>query len=1070
MSSHRRRRSEIEDDEDSDGEFQPGSIVRVKLTDFVTYESAEFLPGPNLNMVIGPNGTGKSSLVCAICLGLGWGPQHLGRATQIGEFIKHGLDEAYIEIELQRRNNESHNHVVRVRIIREGNNREWWLNGKRTSLKAVQALTRSLSIQIDNLCQFLPQDKVSEFAALSPVELLQQTQRAAAPEQMLEWHEELKKLRKEQKLLEEQSARDKEHLETQETRQDNLRAEVQRLEERNQIQDKVAMLKKTVPFVEYRAARQEYMENKKKKAEAQARLAELKAQIDPTLQSVNHKRKYSDRVSAVVSERKKNVRAVERAAESLLMDIEKLDESIRDIEQKADAERHSEESRRKDVLKIQRKIKDIQNRMQEEPIEFHSIEWNEKISAKQREARGYETELGELQVQEKELREQGKKNRELSEKANQELAALDTQQGQQLSKVESMSKDTAKAWKWIQENQGIFEQEVYGPPLISCSIKDPRYTAAIESLMSRSEILAITAQTKGDLKKLNDQLYGTMRLGDITIRGVTENLAEHGPPPLSASQLQQFGLDGWALDYIDGPEPVLSMLCGSRAINKSAVSLGDIPEEQHNRLLQTQCRCWVVGGHCYRTNVRAEYGSQAASTTTKSVNTPRFWTNQPIDSSAKREIQERLNLLSQNFEALKEQIMPVRTKVNELKAMREAVLEEVKSLKDEKGRLQQLHGQQMEYPRMLEREEKALEDKQKEGDVLRGRFRNLQIQTDHAVLRKAGKALDHKKKVELIRQCHEELLDAEVRLIEAKSDVEALEERNKEIVQMLEGEEQQVREVEQKSKAARDTAAKALKVCQAISAKATPEETEHFQQVPEAMNMEELELEIAAEEAKLDFIHANNPNAIRDFEKRQEDIDKLKEKLTEAADKLERYSRQITKVRSKWEPELDKLVEEISDAFSYNFEQIGCAGQVSIHKDEDFDQWAIQIKVKFRENESLQILDQHRQSGGERSVSTIFYLMSLQSLARAPFRVVDEINQGMDPRNERMVHERMVEIACREHTSQYFLITPKLLTGLRYDRRMKLLCIQSGEYMPEDYKKTDVKSIIAIRRAIVAAR
>jgi chromosome segregation ATPase len=90
--------------------------------------------------------------------------------------------------------------------------------------------------------------------------------------------------------------------------------------------------------------------------------------------------------------------------------------------------------------------------------------------------------------------------------------------------------------------------------------------------------------------------------------------------------------------------------------------------------------------------------------------------------------------------------------------------------------------------------------------------------------------------------------------------------------------------------------------------------------------------------------------------------------------------------------------------------------------------------------------------------------MSLQSLARAPFRVVDEINQGMDPRNERMVHERMVEIACKEHTSQYFLITPKLLTGLRYDRRMKVLCIQSGEYMPEDHNKTYIRKIIAIRR------
>ena len=95
--------------------------------------------------------------------------------------------------------------------------------------------------------------------------------------------------------------------------------------------------------------------------------------------------------------------------------------------------------------------------------------------------------------------------------------------------------------------------------------------------------------------------------------------------------------------------------------------------------------------------------------------------------------------------------------------------------------------------------------------------------------------------------------------------------------------------------------------------------------------------------------------------------------------------------------------------------------------------------------------------------------MALQSLARSPFRVVDEINQGMDPRNERMVHERMVDIACKENTSQYFLITPKLLTGLRYDPRMKVHCIASGEHMPTDYKKLDVRKIINLRRAIMAA-
>lgn len=52
-----------------------------------------------------------------------------------------------------------------------------------------------------------------------------------------------------------------------------------------------------------------------------------------------------------------------------------------------------------------------------------------------------------------------------------------------------------------------------------------------------------------------------------------------------------------------------------------------------------------------------------------------------------------------------------------------------------------------------------------------------------------------------------------------------------------------------------------------------------------------------------------------------------------------------------------------------------------------------QIRVKFRSNEDLQLLTATRQSGGERSVSTILYLLALQGVTATPFRVVDEINQ-----------------------------------------------------------------------------
>lgn len=80
---------------------QPGSIVRVKLTNFVTYTDVEFHPGPSLNMVIGPNGTGKSTLVCAICLGLGWGPQVSSTTTT--EVWQEGTDEEYSTLAVPKR-------------------------------------------------------------------------------------------------------------------------------------------------------------------------------------------------------------------------------------------------------------------------------------------------------------------------------------------------------------------------------------------------------------------------------------------------------------------------------------------------------------------------------------------------------------------------------------------------------------------------------------------------------------------------------------------------------------------------------------------------------------------------------------------------------------------------------------------------------------------------------------------------------------------------------------------------------------------------------------------------------
>lgn len=361
------------------GEFHPGAIVRVRVDNFVTYKHAEFLPGPNLNMVIGPNGTGKSSLVCAICLGLGYHPKHLGRASHVGEFVKHGEESATIEVELQKRPNDRANPVIRVQINREDNGRRWWLNGKESTHKAIQELTRKLKIQIDNLCQFLPQDKVAEFAGLTPTRLLEETLRAAAPDEILEWQLELKKLHKDHREMKTQVENCSEILKNHESRQQGLQADVDRLHEREAIQKKVEDLKSARAVAEYNDKRLKYSDAKKRLKDAKKNLEDLQNACGPALEAVNRKQSYQAQIEPVVADRKKALRESETAGEQALRSIENYDEAIRNEENKAKAE---EDTLRHIKSKIQQRRKELttlEARLRDKPPEFVPSEWNAKI-------------------------------------------------------------------------------------------------------------------------------------------------------------------------------------------------------------------------------------------------------------------------------------------------------------------------------------------------------------------------------------------------------------------------------------------------------------------------------------------------------------------------------------------------------------------------------------------------------------------------------------------------------------------------------------------------------------------
>jgi chromosome segregation ATPase len=117
-----------------------------------------------------------------------------GRTKSLKNFVKketEKLNNTYVEIDLYLpvgfdtlpsissiTNIESWNfRNCRILTIRrtlhiENNGSKWTVNGKNAKESFVSILISSLSIDVDNLCSFMPQDKVGNFTKCTPEEVI----------------------------------------------------------------------------------------------------------------------------------------------------------------------------------------------------------------------------------------------------------------------------------------------------------------------------------------------------------------------------------------------------------------------------------------------------------------------------------------------------------------------------------------------------------------------------------------------------------------------------------------------------------------------------------------------------------------------------------------------------------------------------------------------------------------------------------------------------------------------------------------------------------------------------------
>lgn len=120
-----------------------------------------------------------------------------------------------------------------------------------------------LFLQVDNLCQFLPQDKVQDFSKMNAQALLENTERSIGDPKLLEYHLELKDQRAKFKQLEVEVTNTKRLLESKIQKRDGLQQIVATIKEKKLIKKKIVTLKQKKAWMLYDQMRRKLVEVKK---------------------------------------------------------------------------------------------------------------------------------------------------------------------------------------------------------------------------------------------------------------------------------------------------------------------------------------------------------------------------------------------------------------------------------------------------------------------------------------------------------------------------------------------------------------------------------------------------------------------------------------------------------------------------------------------------------------------------------------------------------------------------------------------------------------------------------------
>ncbi|XP_049539211.1 structural maintenance of chromosomes protein 5 [Anopheles darlingi] len=1017
-----------------------GKIASVSLENFVTYDSVVFYPGDHLNIILGPNGAGKSAIVAGIVLGMGGNCKVLSRCENIDSYIKNGKPSATIRISIY---SNARRGVQRFcRMFDHDRKDTFQIDGTTVSHRAYLEKIRSYNIQIDNLCQFLPQDRVQDFTKMNPRELLLNTQSSVCQSQMNEWFTLLKAKRAEQTTSSTARTNHAEKLRELEVRSGVLEQMLEQNRARQEYEEQIKVCTACKLWLEYEDLFRLYTTTKTDQQQANELLRTKEKEYrkcQKEMAAILERKEKLQRGMADETERAQKytdeINRLEEAAERLEDDIRKRKRELQNALAKADERRTELEEAKVILSAFIQDCADAANALGSEEQINRQIAAFKESEAKVRD--DYDLHIGRRQ--------------ELNQKIDNELKpemmsvqrsieVIENEANNRLRLLESRFEGTFRAVMWLRDNTDRFQGRIYEPMILELNVPVQANVIFLENTIGIRDLIAFTCEQTEDMNLFLRIIREELKFPNVNVIHSGPSDALLWKPKYPITSLRSFGFHTYLIDTLEGPFPVLNGLC--KLYNLHNIPVGGPESAKHVNSLPDAIALFFTPTNRFQV--------------TKSR-----YTN---EKSTRSDVLQARNLLSRSKDVklLEEKRAHLKRLVNHCDKIRNARGEIEGRIKELQEKCLSFQTQQRELQEKLGKYQQTkikVKRQQQKCDQLTQRLINVSEervkfeQACNTLLKKIVQGQRDKSSalflyVEAIRKY--DVLQERMRIFrEENNDLEgnlrSLEDAYKSAKKTLDAVQRKFDDVHEKLKR-KNGEARAL----------TDGKTPNKPDFPYREQFETLPKELEALEAHLDELRVRfeclpeaNLEAAEEFAQKQQEMEKLRTTMTRVASHVETLDKEIKETHAHWYPEICRVVQDINRQFSNFMSRMGFAGEVELIRQEeyDYDEYGIRIFVKYRNSEKLCALDRKLQSGGERAVAIAIYTLSLQHLTQVPFRCVDEINQGMDPTNERKVFDMLVGETCREGQSQYFFVTPKLLPRLRHDEKMTVIIVHNGKFI-----------------------